>query len=96
MTIDLKDVENVAQLARLQLDDAEKQAALDSFTRILALIDQMQSVDTSQVNPLQHANDAASQRLRDDVVTETDQRDTLLALAPDADQGLYQVPKVIE
>lgn len=96
MTIDLKDVENVAQLARLQLDDAGKQAVLDSFTSILALIDQMQTVDTRQVAPLAHANDAASQRLRDDVVTETDQRDTLLALAPNADRGLYQVPKVIE
>ena len=96
MAIVLKDVENAAQLARLQLSADEQQEALDSFSSILALIDQMQAVDTSGVEPLAHADDAASQRLREDVVTEADQRDTLLALAPSADRGLYLVPRVIE
>lgn len=96
MAIEMKDVENIAHLARLQLSPAEKQEALNSITSILKVIDQMQALDTTGVEPLAHANDAASQRLRDDVVTEPDQRAALMALAPSADKGLYLVPKVIE
>jgi aspartyl-tRNA(Asn)/glutamyl-tRNA(Gln) amidotransferase subunit C len=95
MAIELQDVENIAHLARLQLSAAEKQEALGSIRNILQLIDQMQAIDTAGVEPLAHANDA-SQRLREDRVTEPDQRDLLLALAPSADRGLYLVPKVIE
>lgn len=95
MAIEMQDVENIAHLARLQLSPAEKQGALGSIRNILQLIDQMQAIDTTGVEPLAHANDA-SQRLREDRVTEPDQRDLLLALAPRADRGLYLVPKVIE
>jgi aspartyl-tRNA(Asn)/glutamyl-tRNA(Gln) amidotransferase subunit C len=95
MAIELQDVENIAHLARLQLSAAEQQEALGSIRNILQLIDQMQAIDTAGVEPLAHANDA-SQRLREDQVTEPDQRDLLLALAPSADRGLYLVPKVIE
>ena len=95
MAIELKDVENIAHLARLQLSPAEQQEALNSISSILELIDQMQAVDTTGVEPLAHAS-AASQRLREDVVTEPDQRDLLLKLAPHADKGLYLVPKVLE
>lgn len=95
MAIELKDVENIAHLARLQLSTAEQQEALNSISSILQLIDQMQAVDTDGVEPLAHASNA-SQRLRNDAVTEPDQRDMLLKLAPSADQGLYLVPKVIE
>jgi aspartyl-tRNA(Asn)/glutamyl-tRNA(Gln) amidotransferase subunit C len=95
MALTLTDIENVAHLARLQLGEAEKQEALNSITNILAMIDQMQAVDTTGVEPLAHGFDA-SQRLRDDVVTETNQRDTLLKLAPNAEQGLFLVPKVLE
>lgn len=95
MAIVLKDVENIAHLARLHLSPAEQQEALNSISSILQLIDQMQAVDTSGVEPLAHAS-AVPQRLREDIVTETDQRDVLLKLAPSADKGLYLVPKVIE
>jgi aspartyl-tRNA(Asn)/glutamyl-tRNA(Gln) amidotransferase subunit C len=95
MAIELKDIENIAHLARLQLSDAAKAEALDSINSILKMIDQMQAVDTSNVEPLAHGYDA-SQRLREDVVTETNQRDILLKLAPSADQGLFLVPKVLE
>jgi aspartyl-tRNA(Asn)/glutamyl-tRNA(Gln) amidotransferase subunit C len=96
MAIDMKDVENIAHLARLQLSADEKQEALNSITNILKVIDGMQALDTSGVEPLAHANDAARQRLRDDVVSEPDRRAALLALAPSADKGLFLVPKVIE
>lgn len=95
MAIELKDIENVAHLARLQLGDGEKAEVLDSINNILKMIDQMQAVDTTNVEPLAHGYDA-SQRLREDVVTEPNQRDVLLKLAPNADQGLFLVPKVLE
>ncbi len=100
MAIEMKDVETIAHLARLRLSPAEQQEALNSITNILKVIDQMQALDTTGVEPLTHANDAAAQRLREDVVTEPNQRDILLALAPEggrsADKGLYLVPKVIK
>ena len=95
MAIDLKDVQNVAHLARLQLSDVEQQEALNSINNILHMIDQMQAIDTTGVEPLAHAYEA-SQRLRDDVVTEQNQRDLLLLLAPQTDRGLFLVPKVLE
>ena len=95
MAIELKDVQNIAHLARLQLSQAEQQEAQNSINNILHMIDQMQAIDTAGVEPLAHAYEA-SQRLRNDVVTEQDQRDVLLALAPSADRGLFLVPKVLE
>jgi len=95
MSIELGDVENIAHLARLHLSDEEKQEAAGSISNILALIDQMQSVDTDNVEPLAHAFDAV-QRLREDVVTESNQRDELQKIAPETEEGLYLVPKVIE
>ena len=95
MSIELGDVENIAHLARLHLSNEEKQEAAGSISNILALIDQMQSVDTDNVEPLAHAFDAV-QRLREDVVTETNQRDELQKIAPETEEGLYLVPKVIE
>ncbi len=95
MALELKDIENIAHLARLQLSAAEKSEALSSITNILSMIDQMQAIDTTGVEPLAHGFDA-SQRLRDDVVTETNEREVLLKLAPSADQGLFLVPKVLE
>lgn len=95
MAIELADVENIAHLARLQLSDQEKREAADSMSNILNLIDQMQSVDTDNVEPLAHAFDAV-QRLRDDVVTESDHRDELQTIAPETEAGLFLVPKVIE
>lgn len=95
MALELKDIENIAHLARLQLGAAEKSEALHSINSILSMIDQMQAVDTTGVEPLAHGFDA-SQRLREDVVTETNQREVLLKLAPSADRGLFLVPKVLE
>ena len=95
MSIELGDVENIAHLARLHLSDEEKQEAAGSISNILNLIDQMKSVDTDNVEPLAHAFDAV-QRLREDVVTESNQRDELQKIAPETEEGLYLVPKVIE
>lgn len=95
MSIDNKDIENIAQLARLHLDAEDVSNATSSIVNILALIDRMQSVPTDDVSPLAHAGHA-SQRLREDRVTESNQRDKLQQIAPSVDKGLFLVPKVIE
>lgn len=95
MAIDRPEVEKIAQLARLHVDEPEVEQVAERISSILALIDKMQAVDTSSVEPLSHPLDAV-QRLRTDRVTEPDQRDYLQQIAPATESGLYLVPKVIE
>jgi len=95
MALDNSDVEKIAHLARLQINEVETREVTRRIGAILALIDQMQSIDTSDVAPLAHPFDAV-QRLRADEVTEIDQRDYLQRNAPATQDGLYLVPKVIE
>ena len=95
MAFDKTEVEKVAQLARLHISDAEKDEVTGRIRDILALIDQMQSVDTDDVVPLAHPLDL-TQRLREDDVTEFNRRGELQLLAPMVDQFLYLVPKFIE
>ena len=95
MAFDKTEVEKVAQLARLHISDSEIDEVTGRITDILALIDQMQSVNTDAVLPLAHPLDL-TQRLREDDVTETNRRDELQLLAPEVEGGLYLVPKVIE
>lgn len=95
MALDKSEVEKIAYLARLKISDTEAEEVAGRITDILALIDQMQSVNTDDVEPLAHPVDAV-QRLRADEVTESDRRDELQTLAPAAENGLYLVPKVIE
>ncbi|MFM1896639.1 MAG: Asp-tRNA(Asn)/Glu-tRNA(Gln) amidotransferase subunit GatC [Pseudomonadota bacterium] len=95
MAIDRSDVEKIAHLARLHVDEHDAEQVAGRISDILGLIDKMQAVDTSNIQPLSHTLDTV-QRLRPDVVTETDQRDILQKIAPASEAGLYLVPKVIE
>jgi aspartyl-tRNA(Asn)/glutamyl-tRNA(Gln) amidotransferase subunit C len=95
MPLTLEDVRRIAALARLALDDEHGAQVLTQLQGIFSLIEQMQAVDTTGVEPMSHAQDVV-QRLRADQVTEGDQRDLFQALAPQAEAGLYLVPKVIE
>ncbi|MEX2470062.1 MAG: Asp-tRNA(Asn)/Glu-tRNA(Gln) amidotransferase subunit GatC [Pseudohongiellaceae bacterium] len=95
MALDKSEVEKIAHLARLHLSEGDADEVTRRITDILALIDQMQAVDTGSVEPLAHPLDVV-QRLRADAVTETDRRDALQELAPAAEDGLYLVPRVIE
>jgi len=95
MALDNSDVEKIAHLARLQINAVETREVTRRIGDILVLIDQMQSIDTSDVTPLAHPFDAV-QRLRADEVTEIDQRDYLQRNAPATQDGLYLVPRVIE
>ena len=95
MAFDKAEVEKIAQLARLYISNSEIDEVTGRIRDILALIDQMQSVDTEDVIPLAHPLDL-TQRLREDDVTEFNRRGELQLLAPKVEQGLYLVPKVIE
>jgi len=95
MTLKIEDVRNIAQLARLQIDDSSLEQYASDLSNILALAEQMNTVDTSNVSPMAHPLDA-TQRLRPDEVTESNQREKFQAIAPDVENGFYRVPKVID
>ena len=95
MALERSDVEKIAHLARLGLNDADLPRTTEALNSILGLIDQMQAVDTTGIEPLAHPLEA-SQRLRADQVTERNQRDAYQAVAPAVENGLYLVPKVID
>jgi len=93
--LSLNDVKRIAYLARIAIDDQEAAGVLKQLSGIFALIGQMQAVDTTGVEPMSHAQDVVL-RLRDDEVTESDQHELFQSVAPQAESGLYLVPKVIE
>ena len=95
MSLSLADVEKVARLARLAMNDQELLAAQAQLNNIFGLIAEMQAVDTKGIAPMSHAQDVA-QRLREDKVTEPDQREAFQAIAPQVENGLYLVPQVLE
>lgn len=95
MAIKRQQVEQLARLARLALDESTLERTTASLGEVLALIDQLQAVDTTGIAPMSHPLDAV-QRLRPDVVTETDKREKLQAVAPAVQDGLFLVPRVIE
>ncbi len=95
MSLSTDDVRKVASLARLAMSEAEIGATHAQMNGIFGLIAEMQAVDTNGVEPMPHAQDI-TQRLREDKVTETNQREAFQAIAPQVEQGLYLVPQVIE
>ena len=95
MALERSDVEKIAHLARLGLDEAEIPRTTETLNNILGLIDQMQAVNTDGIEPLAHPLEA-TQRLRADVVSEENHREDYQAIAPAVENGLYLVPKVIE
>jgi aspartyl-tRNA(Asn)/glutamyl-tRNA(Gln) amidotransferase subunit C len=95
MPLSLPQVKRVAWLARIEITDAEAETVQGNLNDIFKLIEQMQSIDTEGVAPMAHAQDVA-QRLREDRVTEADQHALFQAIAPQVEDGLYLVPKVIE
>ena len=96
MSLNRRDIENIAYLARLALTEAEIPLYVEGLSRIMALVAQLEAADTSQVEPMAHPLPGQRQRLREDVVTTTDQRELLQRNAPQVEAGLYLVPRVIE
>ncbi|USI73215.1 Asp-tRNA(Asn)/Glu-tRNA(Gln) amidotransferase subunit GatC [Sphingomonas morindae] len=95
MSVDLSTVQKIAGLARIAVSEAEAQALLPELNNILGWIEQLGEVDTAGVEPLA-AVIPNHLRLRDDVVSDGDARDAVLANAPQAEHGFFAVPKVIE
>jgi aspartyl-tRNA(Asn)/glutamyl-tRNA(Gln) amidotransferase subunit C len=89
------DLTHLCRLAQLELDDVELEHARRDLERIIAMVDQMGAVATDGVPPLAHPLGHAA-RLRPDTVTERVDRDRLQALAPEARDGMYLVPRVVE
>ena len=95
MSLTLEQVRRVAQLARIDISDAEAESTLGHLNGLFSLIEEMQAVDTRGIEPMAHAQDLA-QRLRADEVSEANRREAYQAVAPETEAGLYLVPKVIE
>jgi aspartyl-tRNA(Asn)/glutamyl-tRNA(Gln) amidotransferase subunit C len=95
MSLSSSDIFRIAQLARLEVTRAEVAAVQHDLNGILALVEQLQAVDTSGIEPMAHAQDVML-RLREDAVTESDQHRLFQTIAPQVEADLYLVPKVIE
>jgi aspartyl-tRNA(Asn)/glutamyl-tRNA(Gln) amidotransferase subunit C len=95
MALDLDQVRRIAHLARIEITDAEAERTLAQLADIFAMIERMRAVDTTGIEPMAHPL-GGSQRLRADVVSESDQRAVNLQNAPEQQNGLFLVPRVIE
>jgi aspartyl-tRNA(Asn)/glutamyl-tRNA(Gln) amidotransferase subunit C len=95
MSLIRADVEKIAWLARLSLDDSDIPAYTRQLSRILDLVDQLDTVDTADIEPLAHPLELTA-RLREDRIIEQNQREEFQRIAPRVEAGLYLVPKVIE
>ncbi|MGA9851392.1 MAG: Asp-tRNA(Asn)/Glu-tRNA(Gln) amidotransferase subunit GatC [Gammaproteobacteria bacterium] len=95
MSLTPDEVRNIARLARLAISDRDIPRYADNLSRILEFVAQLDKADTIGVVPMAHPLDM-TQRLREDLVTETNQRDLFQKNAPQVEAGLYLVPKVIE
>jgi aspartyl-tRNA(Asn)/glutamyl-tRNA(Gln) amidotransferase subunit C len=95
MSVEQTEIEKIAELARLKIADAEIAEITLGISSILEMVDQMQSIDTSAVEPMSNPLDA-SQRLRRDEITETDRHAEFQQIAPAVEADLYLVPRVIE
>ncbi len=95
MSLDEKGVRNIANLARLAISDEDIAEYQRHLNNIIGFVEQMNRVETGQVQPMAHPQDLP-QRLRADEVLETDQRERFQKLAPKVAAGLYLVPQVIE
>ncbi len=89
------DIRHLSVLAQLKLSEAEAEAVAGDLGRIIDMVDQMQAMDTEGVAPLAHPLDSAA-RLRPDAVTEEIDRDAYQQGAPETEDGLFLVPRVVE
>ncbi len=95
MSVEQAEIEKIAELARIRVAAEDMPELTQRIAGILDMVDQMQAVDTSELEPMANPLDA-SQRLRADAVTETDQRTQFQNIAPQVESDLYLVPKVID
>ena len=95
MSIDTETARRVAKLARIKVEDEDLPALAQDFNRILGFVEQLNEVDVEGVEPMTSVTPMRLKR-RVDEVTDGDQQDKVLANAPDAREGFFAVPKVVE
>lgn len=96
MSLTRKDIENIARLARLELAETEIPVYVDSLSKILDFVGELERAPTDGIAPMAHPMPGLAQRLRADEVTEADAHQRYQRNAPQVEAGLYLVPKVIE
>ena len=96
MSLTRKYIENIARLARLELAETEIPVYVDSLSKILDFVGELERAPTDGIAPMAHPMPGLAQRLRADEVTETDAHQRYQRNAPQVEAGLYLVPKVIE
>jgi aspartyl-tRNA(Asn)/glutamyl-tRNA(Gln) amidotransferase subunit C len=99
MALTPQDIARIANLARLELQPAESERMLTQLNGFFDTVERMRAVDTAGIEPLAHpvaAHQDVALRLRDDLVSETNQREANQRSAPAVERGLFLVPKVIE
>ena len=96
MALTREQIENIAHLARLELQPTEVPVYQTSLSAILDFVGELDRADTASVTPMAHPLPGLSQRLRADVITEKDHHELYQENAPQVAAGLYLVPKVIE
>jgi len=95
MSLSPEEVKKIAFLARLSIQEEHVEQYSQDLSSIFGLVEQMNAAATDDIEPMAHPQDSM-QRLREDVVTETNQRDKLLSNAPQQEDGLFLVPKVLD
>ncbi len=96
MPLERHEVEKIAHLARLTLDEAQIPFYASNISKILDLVAHINEAQTDNITPMAHPLEELTQRMRKDEVTEVDERERFLAIAPATEAGLYLVPKVID
>ncbi|MGD0504234.1 MAG: Asp-tRNA(Asn)/Glu-tRNA(Gln) amidotransferase subunit GatC [Steroidobacteraceae bacterium] len=96
MSLIRQDVEKIARLARLSITEAEMPVYVTSLSSIVDFVAELSRAETDRVEPMAHPLEGQHQRVRADVVTETDQHEKYQANAARVQAGLYVVPRVIE
>jgi aspartyl-tRNA(Asn)/glutamyl-tRNA(Gln) amidotransferase subunit C len=96
MSLTPKDVEGIAHLARLAITDAQLPVYVDSLSKIFSFVEQLNGADVASVDPMAHPLAAQTQRMRPDVIADSDQHEKYQRNAARTEAGLYLVPKVIE
>ncbi len=96
MSLKRQDVEKIAHLARLSITEREMPVYVTSLSSIVDFVDELSRAQTGNVEPMAHPLDGQHQRLRPDVVSESDNHEKYQANAPAVQAGLYVVPRVIE
>jgi aspartyl-tRNA(Asn)/glutamyl-tRNA(Gln) amidotransferase subunit C len=96
MPVGRPEVEKIAHLARLNVSEQEIASLTTDISKIIDLVDHINQAQTEGITPMSHSLETLTQRLREDEVTESNQRELFQSLTPHTEAGLYLVPKVID